>query len=110
MSSYDPFVGFLTSDGRLPTENDLVWQCPDKFKSEFNIWHMYVMNHSFGSCQMNYWDLKNAWKFKTRDYKKIEKQIRYVSSILNGSNLRIYERINIASWMLSEMLEEVPFW
>lgn len=107
--SYHPFEAFSYDGTILYDSDDLIWRCPSEFKDPYNRWHKYVMSHSFNTNQMNYWDLKDKWNFIYDDRDKIERQIRCLSLILNGSSLTTEKRIQIASWMLSEMIHP-PRW
>ena len=100
--STELFAGRLLPLGGLSNERELAKACPYKFKKD-NHWTRYVtLFPNKGSV-----DTAN-WKWKSDDTMERSHQLKCLYGVLKALGLWPEDKLAVASWMLSEMLSEVP--
>lgn len=96
------FSGTAKVFGGVTNEAELDKTCPGEFRDPRNPWNAYVR------YLLEPGSNKRASKFKSNNLEEINKQIGLFKAIIRSFDLSRESKIAVASWMLSEILEEIP--
>jgi hypothetical protein len=96
------FSGRVEVFGGVTNEAKLEKACPEYFKDPKNPWNSYVR------YLLEPGSNKRASRFKSEDTEEIYRQVKFFKAILRSFDLSRESKIAVASWMLSEILEEIP--
>jgi len=95
------FAGEGQLFGGLSNEEELIEICPAEFKNG-NAWSSYAMALFYEGA-----NIKN-WKWKLTDNKAKGHQLSCLKGLLGTFGIPHQDKLAIAGWMLSEMLNEIP--
>ncbi len=104
-----PFTGHPDIDFiGLTNEEELAEICPEDFKQD-NPWTKYASHFVKKDVKRrNRLIITTHWRYKPGTEEERRHKLSCFTTILASPNLHFKQKIPIAGWMLSEILEEVP--
>ncbi len=87
--------------GGISNQQELVKVCPEEFKNTDNAWRKFAQMVCSHGARCKDW----KWKFGKESVEKIP---WLTTLIKNTGGLSDEEVLDLAAWMLSEMLSEIP--